>query len=517
MPSPATLAERLLDLAFPATCAGCGREGDADLSGLPARPRCPARDLPAGVPIGLPADLPAPLLQVEWCAPFSGVVRDALHQLKYAGERRLGRARSASAVAAAGAAGAPAATLLVPVPVHRDRPRQRGYDQAVLLAAAAARGPGPARRWRPSSAGAPPPPSSSSIGRAARPTSAAPSGSRSIAAAGHRRPLGRARRRRRDHRCDARGVRHRCSMAPARVRRLRRHRGARALDGPVTAADPVPAGPRPPGLYSVFDRDGPGGAHEDDRQGQEHRGPGPRPRVRGAQARPARAARWTTGATRWSSSPIEHHRSADDSHIVDVTLGHRRPDPPQPRGRARRYQAGHRRGRRQDRATGRRPQGASRACAPGRSRRSRSCARIADGTAEPGRSRGSSRSSASRSSRCSRRTRSREMEELGHSFFVFVNAENERIAVLYRRDDGDYRADRARRRRRLHDRAARRPAGADRPHGVRLGTPTACHAVIDRWRRRTPVPAGGAGHAGRCRPCSDAAPRRPDGRARGAG
>jgi putative sigma-54 modulation protein len=30
------------------------------------------------------------------------------------------------------------------------------------------------------------------------------------------------------------------------------------------------------------------------------------------------------------------------------------------------------------------------------------------------------------------------MEELGHDFFVFVNAENERLAVLYRRDDGDY-------------------------------------------------------------------------------
>lgn len=30
------------------------------------------------------------------------------------------------------------------------------------------------------------------------------------------------------------------------------------------------------------------------------------------------------------------------------------------------------------------------------------------------------------------------MEELGHSFFVFVNAENERTAVLYRRRDGQY-------------------------------------------------------------------------------
>lgn len=30
------------------------------------------------------------------------------------------------------------------------------------------------------------------------------------------------------------------------------------------------------------------------------------------------------------------------------------------------------------------------------------------------------------------------MEELGHAFFIFVNAENERLGVLYRRRDGDY-------------------------------------------------------------------------------
>jgi putative sigma-54 modulation protein len=30
------------------------------------------------------------------------------------------------------------------------------------------------------------------------------------------------------------------------------------------------------------------------------------------------------------------------------------------------------------------------------------------------------------------------MEELGHAFFVFVNAENERIGILYRRHDGSY-------------------------------------------------------------------------------
>jgi len=30
------------------------------------------------------------------------------------------------------------------------------------------------------------------------------------------------------------------------------------------------------------------------------------------------------------------------------------------------------------------------------------------------------------------------MEELGHAFFIFVNAENEQVAVLYRRKDGRY-------------------------------------------------------------------------------
>ena len=30
------------------------------------------------------------------------------------------------------------------------------------------------------------------------------------------------------------------------------------------------------------------------------------------------------------------------------------------------------------------------------------------------------------------------MEELGHSFFVFVNAENERVAILYKRGEGGY-------------------------------------------------------------------------------
>ena len=130
------VASAALDLALPASCAGCGREGEPLCAAC--RPALDARlDLPGGVPIGLPADLPEPLLQVEWCAPFAGPVRAALHQLKYSGERRLARPLG-EAVARRWARVGEGATVVVPVPVHANRERQRGYDQAALIAEIAA-------------------------------------------------------------------------------------------------------------------------------------------------------------------------------------------------------------------------------------------------------------------------------------------------------------------------------------------------------------------------------------------
>jgi ComF family protein len=90
-------------------------------------------ELPGGTPIGLPVDLPAPLLQLEWCAPFGGPVRAALHQLKYAGERRLAGPLG-EAVARRWRRVGQGASVVVPVPVHAERRRQRGYDQAALIA-----------------------------------------------------------------------------------------------------------------------------------------------------------------------------------------------------------------------------------------------------------------------------------------------------------------------------------------------------------------------------------------------
>ena len=131
------LASRALDLALPATCAGCGREGAALC--VDCLPALDARlDLAPGAPIGLPGDVPEPLAQVEWCASFGGVARRAVHRLKYAGDRRLGEPLGAAVGRRwlrAGAGG----DVLVPVPASPDRVADRGYDQAELLARSAGR------------------------------------------------------------------------------------------------------------------------------------------------------------------------------------------------------------------------------------------------------------------------------------------------------------------------------------------------------------------------------------------
>src|SRR5215207_914469 len=128
---------RLLDLALPSTCPGCAAEGP------PICARCLPRvrsrvSLSPGTPFGLGEGPPDPLLQLEWCAPFAGVVRRALHALKYGGERRLAEPLG-EAVAARWRVAGVGGTVIVPVPVHEGRRRQRGYDQAALIATVAAR------------------------------------------------------------------------------------------------------------------------------------------------------------------------------------------------------------------------------------------------------------------------------------------------------------------------------------------------------------------------------------------
>jgi ComF family protein len=122
----------LLDLLLPPRCPGCGSEGEV-LCEACRRPLLRRLEEPAGAPLGMPVSMPAGLVQVEWCATYSGPVREAIHALKYGGERRLveplGRAL-ADRWARAGAGG----ELVIWVPVHPTRRRERGFDQAEELA-----------------------------------------------------------------------------------------------------------------------------------------------------------------------------------------------------------------------------------------------------------------------------------------------------------------------------------------------------------------------------------------------
>lgn len=77
--------------------------------------------------------MPAGLLQLEWCAMYSGSVRAALHALKYGGERRLAQPLAAALAERWRRAGR-GGDVLTWVPVHASRRRERGFDQAEELA-----------------------------------------------------------------------------------------------------------------------------------------------------------------------------------------------------------------------------------------------------------------------------------------------------------------------------------------------------------------------------------------------
>jgi len=133
---------------------------------------------------------------------------------------------------------------------------------------------------------------------------------------------------------------------------------------------------------------------------------------------------------------VEHHRSADDSRIAEVTLVI---DGQALRGRADAvtYEAAidevvdkvERRAvdhREKPRVRGRGPEEKG------------ILSRIADGTADGARERRVVKTKRFALEPMFEEDAITEMESLGHAFFVFVNAESERVNVLYRRRDGDF-------------------------------------------------------------------------------
>ena len=130
----------LLDLIFPRTCAGCGREGgylcdecEAEIPRLEP-PQCRLCSAPSRSSL------------CAWCqsanqpfngitAPYrwTGVVQELVYSLKYRNVRasapRLARLMSAHL-----AETSISPDIITPVPLHLTRERERGYNQSELLA-----------------------------------------------------------------------------------------------------------------------------------------------------------------------------------------------------------------------------------------------------------------------------------------------------------------------------------------------------------------------------------------------
>jgi len=141
LPQLAKLRGMALDLLFPQWCVGCGKEGEFICSAchrsLPRimPPLCPRCGKPQSSGILCPGC-------VSWRAEidgirspfrFDGVMRHAIHQLKYRNLRAL--AQSMAGLMQDYLVAYPVSgELMVPVPLHQKRLRERGYNQSSLLA-----------------------------------------------------------------------------------------------------------------------------------------------------------------------------------------------------------------------------------------------------------------------------------------------------------------------------------------------------------------------------------------------
>jgi len=141
LPQLAKLKGVALDLLFPQLCVGCSREGSficSTCSGLlpkivpPLCPRC-GKPQPNGVLCPACVGWRAEIDGIRSPFRFDGVIRQAIHQLKYKNLRAV--ARPLSQLLAEYLVTNPLpGEVLVPVPLHQKRLRERGYNQSSLLA-----------------------------------------------------------------------------------------------------------------------------------------------------------------------------------------------------------------------------------------------------------------------------------------------------------------------------------------------------------------------------------------------
>jgi len=140
LPQLARLKGMALDLFFPQWCIGCGKEGDflchSCLRSLPRirPPFCPrcGRPQPSGILCPGCVSWQAAIDGIRSPFQFDGVIRQAIHQLKYRNLRALAQPLAKLLNDYLLTSAVPG-EVLVPVPLHQKRLRERGYNQSSLL------------------------------------------------------------------------------------------------------------------------------------------------------------------------------------------------------------------------------------------------------------------------------------------------------------------------------------------------------------------------------------------------
>jgi len=141
LPQVVKLKGIALDLLFPRRCVNCGKEGnficDSCRRSLPRimPPLCPKCGIPQPSGILCPGCISwqAEIDGIRSPFRFDGVIREAIHQLKYRNLRALAEPL-AKLLNNYLASNPMPGEILVPVPLHRKRLRERGYNQSCLLA-----------------------------------------------------------------------------------------------------------------------------------------------------------------------------------------------------------------------------------------------------------------------------------------------------------------------------------------------------------------------------------------------
>ncbi|MCX7912834.1 MAG: ComF family protein [Dehalococcoidales bacterium] len=136
----ADLGRVALDLLFPQWCLGCGREGslicEACRRALPfiSSPVCGRCGRPlGGGDCSACQDMPGEIDGIRAPFVFDGIVRRAVHELKYRNLRALAPVL-AGFLADCLCRYTLGGDVIVPMPLHPRRLRERGYNQAELLA-----------------------------------------------------------------------------------------------------------------------------------------------------------------------------------------------------------------------------------------------------------------------------------------------------------------------------------------------------------------------------------------------